>query len=124
MVSEDWVMDNFNQDPWAGEAMIQTAENVSKSAGITREQCDALTVRRYQQYRQALEDDRAFQKRYMFPVEIKISRKQSSLVDVDEGGTESTAEGLAKLYQASMSETIWISWPLAIRHLTVSGGIR
>ena len=97
VVSEDWVMDNFNQDPWAGEAMIQTAENVSKSAGITREQCDALTVRRYQQYRQALEDDRAFQKRYMFPVEIKISRKQTSLVDADEGVTESTAEGLAKL---------------------------
>ena len=33
----------------------------------------------------------------MFPVEIKISRKQTSLVDADEGVTESTAEGLAKL---------------------------
>lgn len=97
VVSEDWVMDNFNLDPWAGGAMIQTAENVAGASGISREQCDELTVRRYQQYQQALEQDRAFQKGYMFPVELKISRKQTLTVDADEGVMESTAEGLAKL---------------------------
>jgi acetyl-CoA acetyltransferase len=97
VISEDWVMDNFAKDPWAGGAMIQTAENVAKEAGITREQCDALTLRRYQQYQDALADDRAFQKRYMFPVEVAVSRRKTILVEADEGVTGSTAEGLAGL---------------------------
>ena len=97
VVSEDWVMDNFNKDPWAGEAMIKTAENVSAEANITREQCDAVALRRYQQYQDALADDRAFQKRYMFPVEIQVSKKQTAKVEADEGIMESTAEGLAGL---------------------------
>jgi acetyl-CoA acetyltransferase len=97
VISEDWVMDNFAKDPWAGGAMIQTAENVAKDAGIRREQCDALTLRRYQQYQDALADDRAFQKRYMFAVEVAVSKKKNILVEADEGVTESTAEGLAGL---------------------------
>ena len=97
MVSEDWVMDNFNLDPWAGGAMIQTAENVAGASGISREQCDELTVRRFQQYQQALEQDRAFQKGYMFPAEIKISRKLTLTVNADEGVTKITDEGQAKL---------------------------
>jgi len=97
VVSEDWLMDNFARDPWAGEAMIKTAENVSEEAGITREQCDAVTLRRYQQYQDALADDRAFQKRYMYPVMLKISKKQTIMLEADEGIMESTAEGLAKL---------------------------
>ena len=95
--SEDWVMDHFSLDPWAGGAMIQTAENVAKEVGITREECDAVAIRRYEQYADALADDRAFQKRYMFPAEIKISRKKTILVEEDEGITPSTKEGLAKL---------------------------
>lgn len=97
VVSEDWLMDNFAKDPWAGGAMIQTAENVAKEAGITRAQCDALTLRRYQQYQDSLADDRAFQKRYMFPVEITAGKKKTILVEEDEGIIESTAEGLAAL---------------------------
>ena len=95
--AEDWVMDHFSLDPWAGGAMIQTAENVAKEVGITREECDAVAIRRYEQYTDALADDRAFQKRYMFPAEIKISRKKTILVEEDEGITPSTKEGLAKL---------------------------
>ena len=45
----------------------------------------------------SLADDRAFQKRYMFPVEVRVSRKQTIMVEEDEGITPSTAEGLAKL---------------------------
>jgi acetyl-CoA acetyltransferase len=97
VISEDWLMDNFGRDPWAGEAMIKTAENVSEEAGITREQCDAVTLRRYQQYQDALADDRAFQKRYMYPVMLKVSKKQTVMLEADEGIMESTAEGLAKL---------------------------
>ena len=97
VVSENWVMDHFSLDPWGGTAMIQTAENVAAEAGISREQCDAVTLRRYEQYTDALADDRAFQKRYMFPVEVKVSRKKTITVEADEGVMESTAEGLAKL---------------------------
>ena len=97
VISEDWLMDNFAKDPWAGEAMIKTAENVSAEAGITRKQCDAVTLQRYAQYQDALADDRAFQKRYMFPVEVNVSRKKTVLFEADEGVVETTAEGLAKL---------------------------
>ena len=95
--SENWMMDNFNKDPWAGQKMIQTAENVAREAGITREECDAVTLRRYEQYQDALADDRAFQKRYMFPVEVRISRKNTIMVEEDEGVTPTTPEGLARL---------------------------
>lgn len=97
VVSEDWVMDHFNLDPWGGTAMIQTAENVAGEAGISREQCDEVTLRRYEQYTEALKDDRAFQKRYMAPVEVKVSRKKSVALEADEGVMETTAEGLAGL---------------------------
>ena len=32
--SEEWVWDNFNKDPHAGSAMIQTGENVARETGI------------------------------------------------------------------------------------------
>ncbi len=97
VIAEDWVMDNFGKDPWAGGAMIQTAENVSKEYGVTREQCDAITLRRQEQYQDALANDRQFQKRYMFPAEVQISRKKTLTVEADEGIAVSTAEGLAGL---------------------------
>jgi acetyl-CoA acetyltransferase len=95
--SENWMMDNFNRDPWAGFKMIQTAENVAKKIGATKEECDRVTLRRYQQYQDSLANDRAFQKRYMFPVEVKIGKKETKLIEVDEGVIPTTAEGLAKL---------------------------
>ncbi len=97
VISENWLMDNFNADPNVGLRMVETAENVAKEEGITKEDCDRLALRRYEQYQMALADDRAFQKRYMFPAEIQISRKKSILVEEDEGIMPTTAEGLAKL---------------------------
>ena len=95
--SENWMMDNFNSDPNAGFKMVQTAENVAKQAGITKEECDRVTLRRYEQYQDALANDRAFQKRYMFPAEVSLGKKKTLLVEADEGITPTTAEGLAKL---------------------------
>ena len=97
VISENWLMDNFRGDPNVGLQMIETAENVAKEGNITKEQCDELTLRRYEQYLDALKDDRAFQKRYMFPAEVKISRKKTKLVEEDEGVTPCTEEGLARL---------------------------
>lgn len=95
--SENWLMDNFGRDPWAKGAMIQTAENVARETGFTREQADEITLRRYEQYLMALENEREFQKRYMFPAEVKISRKKTKLIEEDEGIMPSTREGLAAL---------------------------
>jgi len=38
--------------------MIQTAENVAKKIGVSKEECDAVTLRRYQQYSDSLANDR------------------------------------------------------------------
>jgi len=95
--SENWVMDNFEGDPRTRVKMVRTAENVAREAGITKEECDVVVLRRYEQYLTSLENDRAFQKRYMFPVEAKISKKETKIVDRDEGVTPTTAQGLAKL---------------------------
>ncbi len=97
VLSENWMMDHFNKDPWAGGAMIQTAENVAGEAGITRDECDAVALRRYVQYQDALADERRFQKRYLFPVEVALSRKKTVLIEADEGVTPTTADGLATL---------------------------
>lgn len=95
--SEDWVMDNFDGDPNVGLKMVETAEKVAKEGGITKEECDDLALRRYEQYLMSLENDREFQKRYMFSVEVKVSRKKTILVEEDEGIMPSTKEGLAGL---------------------------
>lgn len=94
---EDWMMDNFEGTPRHHALMVQTAENVAKEEGFTKEQCDAVVLRRFQQYQMALADDRAFQKRYMFAPEVTVTRKQKKLLEEDEGWFPTTAEGLAKL---------------------------
>jgi acetyl-CoA acetyltransferase len=48
----------------------------------------------------ALANDREFQKKYMFPAEVKAGKKGTKLVELDEGVTPTTAEGLAKLRPA------------------------
>jgi len=98
--SEDWVMDSFGNDPWARNSMLQTAENVARRAGISREEQDACTLVRHRQYEDALADDRAFQRRYMdLPFEVKDARgkKVVATLDTDEGVFPTTEEGLAKL---------------------------
>jgi acetyl-CoA acetyltransferase family protein len=97
---EDVVMDSFGHDPWARNAMIQTAENVAAEENITREEQDEATLVRYKQYADALADDGAFHKRYMLrPFEVMDAkgRKVVAKVEQDEGVFETTAEGLAKL---------------------------
>jgi acetyl-CoA acetyltransferase len=97
VISENWLMDNFSRDPWARGPMIQTAENVAREAGITREECDRVSLRRYEQYLDALADDRAFQRGYLFPVEVKAGKNKTLRVEKDEGIMETTAAGLAGL---------------------------
>ncbi|WP_376797335.1 thiolase family protein [Thermogemmatispora sp.] len=98
--SEDWVWDNFNYDPYAGNAMIETAEHVAAEANISREEQDTLTVLRYQQYQEALKDGAAFHQRFMVtPLEVRdaTGRKILATVVDDEGIYPTTSEGLARL---------------------------
>jgi acetyl-CoA acetyltransferase family protein len=97
---EDWVWDNFNNDPWANNAMIETAENVAKEANITREEQDEVALIRYTQYQEALKNNSAFLRRFMVvPIDVKDSsgRKVIATVEGDEGVFPTTAQALAKL---------------------------
>ena len=94
---ESWMLDGFMFEPTGDTGPLGTAINVTKQHGITREESDALVVDRYNKYLMSTENDRDFQKRYMLPVEVKLSRKESIMVEQDEGITPCTAEGLAKL---------------------------
>ena len=94
--SENWVWDNFNCDPHAKVAMVQTAENVAAKFGISRAEQDELTLHRYGQYKMALADDRAFQRGYMQEVDLR-SRRGTTTVSDDEGIVEATREGIENL---------------------------
>ncbi|MGF1507451.1 MAG: thiolase family protein [Anaerolineae bacterium] len=95
--SENWVWDNFGCDPWAGGAMLDTAENVARREEITTEEQHEVVLMRHQQYEAALEE--GFHNRYMVkPVEVKDKRgRVRETVTGDEGVFPTTAEGLAKL---------------------------
>lgn len=86
--AENWVLDNFARDPFAGVAMIETAENVARKWGIGREEQDELILARYAQYDAALADDRAFHRRFMdlpFAVPDRAFRKEIAGLDGDQG---------------------------------------
>ena len=107
--AEDWVWDNFNNDPYARVAMVETAENTAHSHQITRADQDELALRRYEQYQQALDNDRAFQKRYMLsPLELPGLTRKSPAITIlsDEGVPQTTREGLAALKPVKENGTV------------------
>jgi acetyl-CoA acetyltransferase len=97
--TEDWVWDNFNRDPLAGNSMIETAENVAREYDISTAEQHELVLQRYSQYQAALAHDGAFHNKYMAaPVGVNPSgRKVVAEVTGDEGVFPTTAEGLARL---------------------------
>jgi acetyl-CoA acetyltransferase len=98
-VTESWVLDNFASDPWAKCGMIDTAENVAARYGISLDEQHHLVLRRYEQYRDALAQDRAFQRRYMslpFAIPDVHFGKVFKTLEGDEGIYPTTAEKLAR----------------------------
>ncbi len=95
--TETWVLDSFGRDPSTNKGMLAAGETVAAKHGITREECDDLTVLRSEQYQRSLADDRAFQRRYQVPVEIPAKRGQGLLLEADEGIRPAVAEEIAKL---------------------------
>ena len=107
-LTEAWVLDNFNNDPFAMNAMIDTAENVAMRYQITMAEQHAIVLRRYEQYQDALANDRAFQRRYMVEVPITDAnfRKPTGTLASDEGTFGTTAESLAKLKPVKPNGTV------------------
>jgi acetyl-CoA acetyltransferase family protein len=105
---EDWVLDSFGFDPYARNAMIETAENVAKEAGITKEEQDDVTFLRFNQYQDALKDNSAFLNRFMIPVDVKDAsgRKAIATVTGDEGVFPTTADALARLRPVQANGTV------------------
>jgi len=106
---ESWVWDNFGNDPFAKNAMIETAENVAREVGVSKDEQDKIAFLRYQQYQEAIKDGKAFQKRYMIaPIEVKnrSGRKALATVETDEGIYPTTLEGLQKLKPVMPNGTV------------------
>lgn len=98
--SENLVLDSFGRDPWAGNSMLQTAENAAREAGISRAAQEEVAVLRHAQYQAALANGSAFLKRFMVsPVEVKDARGKKVLATVtgDEGVPATSKEALAKM---------------------------
>lgn len=98
--TEDWVWDNFNCDPWAKNAMLETAENIAREFEITTQEQHEVVLIRHAQYQDAVQNDAAFHKRYMVaPIEVKDAsgRKVLATVSDDEGVFPTSAEGLNRL---------------------------
>ncbi len=96
---EDWVWDNFNEDPFAKNAMIETAENVAREQNIATDAQHDVVLMRHQQYQDALANGGEFHRSFMIsPVEVNpTGRKVVAEVVSDEGVFPTTAESLAKL---------------------------
>jgi len=82
MKKEVWVKDNFEWDPWGKTSMIETAERIRDKYKVSREELDACTVERYEQY------DNAPKRTYIFP---------TAGVSEDEGIKKISIERLQKL---------------------------
>lgn len=97
---ENWILDNFEHDPWANLAMVDTADRVAARHGISTARQHEVVLERYAQYNEALANDSAFLKRFMdLPFEVPDSRMKRvrSTLAGDEGIHPTSADKLAKL---------------------------
>jgi acetyl-CoA acetyltransferase len=97
---ENIALDNMMQDPFSGQSMTQTAENVATRHQITTEQQHDIVLRRQAQYQDALADGSAFLKRFMsLPFDIPSAnfKKTVGQMEGDEGVFQSTKESLDKM---------------------------
>ena len=110
-VTEDWVMSNFTQDPYAKCDMTRTAENCAGKWNVSTARQHEVVLRRYEQYQQALVDngDGSFQQKYMLlPLEVpdKKYRKTVNTLTGDEGITATSMEKMARLKPVHEDGTI------------------
>ena len=58
----------------------QDGRERGQAVGVTRAECDAFALRRHEQYKDGMANDRDFQKQYMFPVEVQVTKKKTVTV--------------------------------------------
>jgi acetyl-CoA acetyltransferase len=98
--SEDWVLDNFSNDPLTRCGMIQTAENASRKWAISTEQQNDIVLRRYAQYQDALASGSRFLARFMtlpFDVPDASFERTKSRIDGDQGVHPADADRIRAL---------------------------
>tara|TARA_R110002096_G_scaffold433579_2_gene652568 strand:- start:27885 stop:29090 length:1206 start_codon:yes stop_codon:yes gene_type:complete len=84
------------KDEFGVDSMPETAENVAVEFNISREDQDAFAARSQAKYEAARQE--GFFEQEIVPVEVRISRKETAMIDADEHPrADSTAEKLAKL---------------------------
>ncbi|MEM7540868.1 MAG: thiolase family protein [Pseudomonadota bacterium] len=111
-ITEDWVLGNFERDPFAKVNMVTTAENCAAKWEVSTEQQHAVVLRRFEQYQQAVvpnDDGECFQDRYMVkPMAVPDQRFRKTLgnLEGDEGVHPSDAESLARLDPVTHGGTI------------------
>jgi acetyl-CoA acetyltransferase len=105
---ENWVLDNFERDPFAGLSMVRTAENVAEKYQIGTVEQHELVLRRFEQYADAKYDGGAFQTRFLEPVEVPAPGRRGATLTVttDEGVQEASAERMAQLKPVIASGTV------------------
>lgn len=107
--TESWTVDNFQEAPDLGHPVVQTAENAATRWQISREEQHDAVLRRFEQYQDALANDRAFQRRYMsLPFEVpdpKFSRTVAR-IDGDAGVKQTSREVLDRLMAAKKGGTV------------------
>lgn len=107
--TESWTVDNFLEAPDLGHPVVQTAENVASRWQISREEQHDVVLRRYEQYQDALANDRAFQRGYMtLPFEVPDTKfgKAVATLDGDAGVNKTSREALDRLKPASEGGTV------------------
>ena len=110
--TEDWVLGNFERDPYAGCNMVTTAENCARKWSVSTAQQHELVLRRYEQYCDASSADAAgqtFHSRYLItPLAVPDQRGQRVVATLtgDEGIHATTAAGLARLSPVTQGGTV------------------
>jgi acetyl-CoA acetyltransferase len=107
--TESWTVDNFLEAPDLGHPVVQTAENVATRWQISREEQHDVVLQRYEQYQDALDDNRAFQRRYMtlpFDVPDPKFTRVAGLIDGDAGVSRTSRDALERLVPAREGGTV------------------
>jgi acetyl-CoA acetyltransferase len=107
--TEQWVWDNFNNDPTNGSGGIAMAERLAGEGSIDKRQQDELAALRYEQYRQGPDDGAEFRRRYMVtPVEVPKPSGRGVLATVtdDEGVASFTLEELEAMRTVAKDGTV------------------
>lgn len=109
--TEDWVLGNFECDPYAACNMVTTAENCASKWHVSTAEQHDLVLQRHAQYQDALTETHGttFQHRYMalpFAVPDQRFQKTPSTLTSDEGVHPTTLNGLQKLKPVTPGGTI------------------